>query len=139
MDLIAIIAPIIGVILFPILIILCGKCREKHRQKHKDEARGGDVELGSGAGKVKDGNLVVLAGAGGAAAATVVGNEDRDKEVVVEKLSEVPKLLETLIDCFCGGDGDDVGDFGGGDCCCGDSGGDGGGCGGCGGCGGGCG
>ncbi|XP_049374142.1 uncharacterized protein LOC125839214 [Solanum verrucosum] len=110
----------------------------------KDKARGGDVELGSGAGELKDGNLVVLAGAGevagtgGAAAATVVGNGDRDKGVVVEKLPE-PTLLEMLIDCFCGGDdggGDDGGDGGGGDCCCGGGGGgdsDGGGSGRCGG------
>ncbi|XP_049413159.1 uncharacterized protein LOC125876084 [Solanum stenotomum] len=142
MDLISIIPPIIGVILFPILIILCGKCRAKHRakrQKHKDKARGGDVEMGSGAGELKDGNLVVLAGAGedvsagGAVTATVVGSGDRNKGVVVEQQPE-SAVLEMLIDCFCGGDdsgGDDVGDNGGADCCCSGGGdGDGGGCGG---------
>lgn len=121
MDLIFIIVPVLGVILFPSLIIFCAK-----RQQDKDKARGGNVEIGSGSHGLKDGNMVVLAGAGedavsvGSAAATVVDSGDRDKGVEVLDQQLEPALLQMLIDCCCSG----------GDCCGGSD--DGGGCGGCG-------
>ncbi|KAM3222480.1 hypothetical protein P3L10_021750 [Capsicum annuum] len=131
MDLVAIIVPIVGVILFPMLIILYAKCRSK-RQQDQAKARGGDVEIGNG---VRDGNMVVLAGAGegaavigGAAAATAVSNgtDHKDKGGGWGAANGINTSSDGGVYqgcCCCDGDGD-------GDC------GDGGGCGGCGGCGG---
>ncbi|XP_049374143.1 uncharacterized protein LOC125839216 [Solanum verrucosum] len=92
-----------GILSIPISLILCLICK-KIREPDTNEG-GGDVEMAAPASEQRDGNIVVLAGAGEATARVVGSGNTTD--------------VGTYQGCCCG---DDAGD--------GD--GDGGGCGGCG-------